>query len=482
MKNDRLRGEDFCRGLIKYLVYFILLYALCSCILCVCGFDLYGLSFSSRWIVWISTALLLISVAFIPVGRLPFPAVMGAGFLLANLVMWRVAAYSHTVPVSDWGNIFNAAFLMEEGNFDANNLPDVYYTNLYNWQTGIAWFESMLFRLFRPSVVMLKVLNWILINVTIGLVYCIGKKFIGRRGAMLSFLLISIFYPMLVAVGQFSNQVLVTPLLLVFILLISRGHYLWAGLLMPCISFLRPVGPVLWVTVLIFIVCMAISRKMALRKALLNAVVFTVCGMAVTTAIDYACMYTGYARGPVSRSPIPYFKFYQGLYISEWNNPADKIAEFDGDFEKYNEWTRGELRKAYTENLGQTLKNNFLKMTMFLGTYDWKFAYTYNQIWPDLSSSALSRDVAVGWGEYMALLILCLAGYGRYFRRRKIDYLQILFIGFVAVYFFIEAWPDYRYEIYPLMFIIAGALPRFKKNRNLISILLSRQALQYKRD
>lgn len=49
-----------------------------------------------------------------------------------------------------------------------------------------------------------------------------------------------------------------------------------------------------------------------------------------------------------------------------------------------------------------------------------------------------------------------ITGLASYHERFRIDFVQILFIGLVCVYFFIEAWPDYRYDFYSLMFIMAS--------------------------
>lgn len=444
--------------LVKYLIYFILVYALCSTIICLSGYDLYNRGY--KYQAFVVAAVLLLGSGAVGLSRIlerwHGKQVIITGLALANLLMAYFLVSFWTVPVSDYSNVFQIAIKMADGTYDIVHEKPYGYGYLYNWQTGMAFLESLIFKVIKPSSVPLKLLNVILINLTLILTYITVKTLGGKRRASFVFLLMSLFYPMIVSVGQISNQNVVAPLILWLILLIERNRFFAAGIMVAIINFIRPLGIILIIAVGVLLVVRLLSRQQGWKVILRQAVWFATPWIAVTVILNAAMLCLGYAEGPMSSPTLPYFKFYQGLYIEEWNNPAEKIESLGGDVEKYNEWTRDQVQEAYTRRPLETIANNFRKMTMLLGMYDWKFAYSYNQDFPEFTSPAIVFGVTIGWAEYILLLLLCLLGFGAYHKAHSLDFVQILFIGMVCVYFFVEAWPDYRYDFYSLMFIIAS--------------------------
>lgn len=449
-------GSEFFNRIIKCLIYFILAYALVSTIVCLCGVDLYGREFNDHLLVVLFLLCIGVALYYLPMHFMQKRYVIPAGFFASNAIMIYVLCTANTIPVSDYYNITDMALTMSADGYDARELRYDSYGYIFNWQVGIAWLESVLFQIYRPSITLLKVFNLVIINLTLLLTYYTSKFLTNEKSALLSFLLICLFYPMLVSVGQLSNMNIAAPLILCLIILIKKRYFLLAGILIPCISFIRPVGIILAIAVICLLIYNLVNRMIKFQTFVVKVLIFIVPYITTTVAIDSMVMEANLATTPVSRPTLPYFKFYQGLSIKEWNNPIRKIEEFDKDINKYNAWSKAEVIKAYTTTPVKTLGNNFLKMTMLLGMYDWKFAYTYNQIFPEFPTKEVSACVAFGWAQYIFLLLLCLQGYKNYYRRHCVDYVQILFIGMVCVYFFIEAWPDYRYDFYTLMFIFAG--------------------------
>lgn len=443
---------------VKCLIYFILGFALVATVVCICGYDPYRRGFNDY--LWVPVFAMVAGAGIYLWARILHrfteKQVVWTGLALANLLMAFFLLSFWTVPVSDYSNVFGMGVEMANGTYDIDTKIPYGYGYLYNWQTGMAFLESLFLRFGHPSAIPLKILNVFLINATLLLTYVVVKRLADRLRAAFSFLPMCVFYPMLVSVGQLSNQNVVAPLILILILLIERHRYLWAGILVPIISFVRPMGTILVIAVAVWLLYLLLRRLEPWKTVCRQAAAFAVPFIILTVVLNAAMIGLGYAKGPVSSPTLPYFKFYQGLYIEEWNDPAEKIESFGGDVDKYNAWTREQVMEAYRDRPGETIGNNFKKMAMLLGMYDWKFAYSYNQIFPEFDSRAVSIGVAFGWAEYLVLIVLCLLGFGAYHRRNGADFVQILFIGLVCVYFFIEAWPDYRYDFYSLMFIIAS--------------------------
>lgn len=452
------KGNSAFGLLIKYLIYFILAYALCATVICISGYDLYHRGFNDN--IYVLAFALFVAFGVIAVSRqlfrLSVKAVIIGGLVSANVIMGYFLASFWTVPVSDYSNVFQMGMQMADSTYDIDAQLPYGYGYLYNWQIGMGFFESLLFRVVRPSSIPLKILNVLFINLTLILTYFTVKVLANQRRACFAFLLMCFYYPMLVSVGQLSNQNVAAPLILLLILLIKNNRFFWAGVLIPFINFIRPLGIVLIIAVMVLLLYRLFCHREGLKTFALRLAMFALPLFLITTGMDNAMVNLGYANAPISRPTLPYFKFYQGLYIDEWNNPAIKIESFGGNVERYNEWTRKEVLEAYTVRPGETIMNNFRKMTMLLGMYDWKFAYSYNQLFPEFDSRSVSLSVAFGWAEYLILILLCLMGYSRYHRRHGVDFVQILFVGMVCVYFFVEAWPDYRYDFYSLMFLFAS--------------------------
>ena len=442
---------------LKYILFFLIGFAIISCIICLCGLDFGGLIFNDRWLAWLSAVAVFISVIWFGSTNHPHRLVVAA-FIIANTVMLTVLLTFNTLPVSDYWHVYDTAKLMAEGNLDINALPENHYLNLNTWQIGVSWFVSLIFRIIGPSFTALKILNLILINLTLYTLYRIAKSTAGERGASAITLFAGCFYPVLVTVGQFSNQNLEALLLLCFIALLNNKKFFWAGLLLPVISFIRAVGIVCLIAFVVYRLFLWLNKQIDLKTTLRNLAAFLIPFLILTAAIDYACVRAGYAREAVSRTPYPYYKFYVGLdykgdYLLQSN---EQLIEWKGTVAEYNQLQKEALVKAYTQDIGSTLANNTIKSVMFLGYLDWKFTNVYNHTFPVIPNKVVSLCVAVGWGEYLILLLLCFAGIASYCRRQGIDYLQILLIGMIGVHFFVEAWPDYRYDIYFLMLILAS--------------------------
>lgn len=452
--------QTVCGKILGWILTGIAAFALVACVICLCGADFYGIDFPGRLY---TLAFLLGIGAILYYGRkIALPSKRNLfiiGFSVANLTMAFFLLSYNTRPVSDYSAVFAMAEDMYAGNFNIHDYGVNSYPYLFSWQTGIAWFESLVFHIVgRPSLTALKLVNLLCINATLYLTYRVGRSFCDERCGARAFLALCVFYPLLVTVGQFSNQNAVTPLLLVFFLLIRREKYTFAGLLVPFINLLRPIGIVAVVAVTVLLLYRSLGGRGELMKSVRRLICFLIPYFLLTTAINATFENWNYTDGPLTDSHIPYFKFKQGLDIDTWQSPFEKLEEAGNDLAVYNEADLAIVREAYLDHPFSTLAAHLRKMTMVLGSFDWKGAYTYGLVVPEFTSVRFTLATAFGWAEYIVLVTVALAGVWNWRRSgRKPGILAFFFICFTAAYFFVEAWPSYRYELYPLMAVFAGS-------------------------
>ena len=475
-----INNPNLCSRILKWLLIAILLYALLSWIICVCAADFYNIIFPARFAT--IGYFLALSIIFILFSKVRFKSLKWAlpfGFILANFIMSIILLTFNSRPVSDSANIFDVAQQITNGSFNASEQDITSYTNLFNWQTGLGWFESVIFRLIgRPSITALKIVNLFCLNATLYLTYLLCKRLTTVNIARIAFVLLSSFYPFLVCVGQLYTCTVALPLVLAFILLLLNNRYFVAGCLLPIIHFIKPFAPLLVCVVIILFLYRLIYLNCKIKGTLKDIVSFFAPYLFLTFLINLVCIKTDLATGNISDSKIPYFKFYQGISITEWKNPIQDIEEHHYSLEEYNAEIKKRIIYNYTHRTLPTLGIIMKKMTMFLGSFDWRFAYTYNMVVPEFNHSYLTHCVAFGWAEYGILLILALCGAIPYLRQNRFDAMTVTFVLYICVHIFIEAWPSYRYDIYPFLVIFSAVgiewiyrnvpsrFSRFRKSRS----------------
>lgn len=453
------------KSIVRIITIAIFSFMILSCLICFCGLDFFSLNFQDRWLSWLTIVILIPSFYYIAKTDNHKFFIFG-GFLLANAIMGAILLSFNTMPVSDYWMLHEMGKKMAAGNFNIHDYPENYYGNVFNWQIGIVWLQSIIFKTAWTSFTILKVINLIIINLTIFVTYLLCKNISDKRSASAIFLLMCVFYPVLVTVGQFSNQNVEALLLLLFIYLVNKKHFILAGSLLPIISFIRPVGIVCVGAFLIWQLLIFFTKQIDLKKAIFSTLKFIIPFLLISISIDTLCRKADYVTKSVSSPTLPYYKFHVGISYDGQNlyRAIEKLSDDNIGIDELNEWQKNEVKEAYTSNLFNTLGNNVIKMIMFTGYFDWKYTNVYNHVEPNLDNKIVNKCVAIGWGEYLLLLILATLGISMYQKKNGLNYLTILFICFIGAYFFIEAWPDYRYDLYFLMFIYASCGVNYFKN------------------
>lgn len=376
------------------------------------------------------------------------------GFILANAVMGAVLALVNTVPVSDYRMIWDTAEMMYSGKYDAALIPENYYLNIFNWKLGIAAFQSLVMRIFGPEMLVFQIMAVLLVNVTGLLVYVMTERYFGKVAAVVSAVAYLTYYPVLVSAGQFSDQHIAVPFIMIALILLDSDSILrWAmaGLCVAMLNFVRPMGIILLLTAGVCLICRAVTLRRTLAKGVAYYAVYYVAML----GFNQSMMYAGYADRPIDSPNLPWFKFDRGL--TGFYDPID----LDGKpVEQYSEAEKEKVIDYVTHRPGDVAKYVVTKMVRYQGDFDYKVENTYNHDEKQWNRVPVKQCIFFGWGEYVALGIAGAIGFIGFRRRHRgkpyITSWMIFYAGNFAVYFFIEAYSGYRYESYPFLFILAS--------------------------
>ena len=358
-------------------------------------------------------------------------------------------------PASDWGAIWYQAQRIADGTFDgADKTNYLYY---FNWQLGMAVFEAGIIKIFGAHFVILKIFNFIILNLISFMTYLVAKRIVGRTAAVYAFVFTAFYIPYLTTVGQFTNHQVSLLLILLAVYLISLDKF-WtvalSGLVLGVMNVFRPMA----IIVLIAIFCLTIW-KLALNKkfkdVLIKFALIIACYVIVVIGFNTLFIKLGYTDMPVSSARLPYFKFDKGL--NGYASPVDDLESFGYDYDAFNAWEKEHVIAALKNPIGTT-KFVVKKMLNFTGTFNWQLEMSYNHDMSIVTAYPVKALYATSWFTYLFLIIA--AGIGYYYYRREhkchVELLSVIFIGLILVYIFIEAFSSYRFEAYPFLLLMAG--------------------------
>jgi len=469
MKNDILVArekhgflywiEQISEKLAKALLYAILASSILSAVICLVVFSIkHPDVFSILEFIWIVPGILLLLLIIVlskvlqRIRESAFVAIMIALGCVISVAM--IASYN-TVPVVDYKAIWDSAVAMAQGTFLDGFNPSA-YMYYYNWQLGIAAFESLFIRL-GATFFFFKVFNACLLMVICLIEYVLVKKRFGAKPARTVYILATLFLPWCLTIPQFSNHHIGLVFLLVALYLIEADTKLsWAlaGILAACLNVLRPLGVIVFLSV----VCVAFYQMVKTRqlfKPVIKLALYSICFFAVIALFDSVFVAAGYTDAKISESRIPYFKFQKGLYAYS-DELLNDLKEYDYDYDSYNAQMKQDLISTVTENPVRTAVFIANKMVRYLGLFDYQFEMTYNNDIPFYTSYPVKALYSTSWFQYIGVLALAMLGLKAYYKKYKFDVFQIFFIGHTLVYLLIEALSEYRFENYPLLLMLAA--------------------------
>lgn len=453
-KNNLLKGID---NTIKFIVYGIIILSLISFPICAFVFCRnYSESFSVFEFIWIFPVLALFLLLFLVAD---FFQKQKEKYLIITMIIIEIVfsivlilTYD-TEPVSDYGAIWKAANEMANNEFTDELKPSA-YMYYYNWQLGIAAFESIIIRLFGSNFLVLKILNILIVVLIDYLVYSLCKSKFGYKISCYAYVLATVFIPWVLSIPQFTNHHIGMLLLILSLWLIDKNKwYTWllAGISTAVLNILRPMGIIIVLTVACFSIYNLI--KSFDIKVIFRLIYFVLAYFVILHSFDLLFISLNYTDTNISEARIPYFKFQKGLY--GYNEPYTDLKKFNYNYALYNEEMKKELL-SHISNPKDIIVFVFNKMCRYLGLFDYQFEMTYNHDVQFYIQYPVKALYSMSWFQYIGMLLLALCGLKKYFKENNITNAYVIFfIGNTLVYLFIEAFSSYRFESY--LFIIIWA-------------------------
>lgn len=448
------------------------------CLLCACAFCALIVlqSLKTAWSgIWIVTllglacagAVLWLAWRFWPLGdRGTTAALFAVRFLLAMAVILVVSAQ----PIQDFNTMYTAAQEMAQGG--RGYLDNIYF---YNWayQTGFAFYESLLLRLFGPGQLSLQVMNAVWLGGIGALVYQIALHLLPHRAAAAVSLLYAVYPAPYFLAAVLTNQHIAAFFFYLAVWLLVRGEALsWrrgaaAGAVIALGNVMRPIGIILVLAVLCWRGVRLLLRGWENWKGELAGMAAAALGYFLVFAlISGLVAWTGLNPEGLSNNQ-PMWKFVLGL--NQDSSGAWNQSDYDNYLMLPTQQAEQAMDQVVKERLAAgpaaLLKLAVRKSAVMWGDNEymyWGFGHLDGQaqVGP-LTISQYTQVLALGdKGVYLAAFALALAGLAVLLRRgtggRSALLLSFLLCGYYAVHLIVEVQSRYRYFLMPAVFVLAG--------------------------
>lgn len=450
----------FISAIVHNSIKSIFVFSLISFLICLAVFIVnYPQTFSVFELIWFPLGVLLCYFGVKLSGWLENKS---EKFTILFLSALSIAAYLivlltyNTKPVSDYKVVWDTAVVMANGNYNVAAVGKGSYMDIYNWQIGIAAFESLVIRVFGENFTYLKILSCLCGLAISYLLYRVAKTKFDLKTAKTVYVLSVIFLPYIMTVGQFSNHHIGTVLLLLSLYCLDKDKYVYSGIggvLAAMLNVCRAIA-VLIIIAAVFMFIYKVIKERKFLKPISHLVIIIGCFWAATFSFNQAFILAGYADQALTTPKIPYFKFDKGL--TGYDQPFGDVKKFGGDLSKFNDWEQQKVEDAIEKTPAKTTIYVVNKMCRYLGLMDYQFEHTYdhdNAVW---EKYPIKTFYTIGWMQYIVYVLLALIGYSWWSRKNPLDIYQIWFIGNTLVYLFIEAFSSYRFEHYIFIFLMAG--------------------------
>ncbi len=457
MNNQENKLKNASEKTVGFFEYAILVFSLLATVVCLFVYcKSYSNVFSAVELLWLVPTGLLVLGTFKAVKYMQrlnervFLGIMAATSVALSVLM--ILSYD-TKPCSDYAMIYRAAQDMANGSFTSGTNPE-HYMYVYNWQIGIAAFESVLLRVWN-SFSCLQIFSAVLALGMQGLLYYTVKQRSGELSARYAAMLSVLFLPWVLSVPQLTNQNIALVLLLVGLLLLDKetcSSWSAAGAVLGFMNVLRPMGIIVILTALCKVVYEQFEKPSL--KVLKRVAVLVLCYVVVIGGFNALFKAVDYTDGSVSEARLTYFKLQKGLY--GYNDPISDLERYGYDYGAYNDAMKAELAEKVLGSPIETAVFVGNKMVRYLGLFDYKFEMTYNQNSNYYTEYPVKALYSTSWFQYIAVVALALIGLKAYRKKQRLDVYQIFFIGNTLVYIFIEAFSSYRYENYAIIIMFAA--------------------------
>lgn len=384
--------------------------------------------------------------------------------LIGSLVLrlWWIYKVD-TEPISDFKMMFDAAMDLANGNTEG--IYNNHYFFIYADNIGFTVYQSFIL-LFFKSLLVLKVVNAITGALIVYLIYRISQNIFPEDSARITAVIAALYSPFIVYTSVLTNQTLSIFLLLVGLLLFFRKKNLMVvGLFLSLSYLIRPTAIIYLIGVVFIIFYQEISQyKSDFKNILKYSILKTLkVGIPFFTVIFIASILfqtTNISKHSLFDNPIPNYKLLVGLNQETTGGYSQEDARLLGNPENF--------RKKVDSMINKRIEDKSKLLLLF--------GKKFNAMWGKHDSSlfwSMTKDVKDKhefnfirlYEQYFYLTILL---FGIIFLVSTIKrgvalfsskhiFICITLLGFVIAYIFIEIQTRYRYEIYPLFILLAGA-------------------------
>ena len=401
----------------------------------------------------------------------------------AIIALLMITTYD-TKPCSDYAAIWKTACQYARGDYSAGLKPDN-YMYYFNWQIGIAFFESLIIRVFGENFLVLKILNAMLV---IGFDYCMYrliKRESNREIACFGYALATLHIATFMTIPQLTNHhVTIFMAFLIYRLIESDKLWKWAvaGIVTAIMNVIRPYG-ILFLLTATCLVIYKISkgddskqrelmrdgkRSVWLTKPLWRGIVSLL--LMLTTyhmqmdIVNKFFLKIGATDSNITDPHMPYYKFEIGMIDGSWGFLSE-LEEVDFNYDEYNQIVKEQIVETFKHRPLSIVKYVANKMCRYLGMFDYQFENTYDHNMGFWTRQPVRAFYCTSWFQYAIILLLSFLGYWKH-KLYKVDAYSIFFIGNTIVYLFIEAFSSYRFESYVfLLYLAAHGMYAVQKRR-----------------
>jgi hypothetical protein len=426
--------------------------------------------------------------------------IQGAALFLFALAIRIVWIYNvPTVPISDFELLYNASTDWVRGDFSFVKTP---YFDMWSYQLGYVWFQSLLMRLFGTGYEAIKIFNCIFSSLTVLTGYLTAKKLFGPNCALMTGILIASDITLVTMTSVLTNQHIALLLFYIGLYIIACtknkiGYRIAAGAVIAFGNIMRPLGIVVLAAIVLYDLFFAerqeIGHKMLFhngfwfrtKKFARTKLVLVVCFLAAYVIVGFAVNRSFIASG-VTDKPLgnkdPLWKFVSGLNYEIKGQYSQKDIETvsrTGTFEERQNLEKEIIKQRLqeTHKLPGLFKDKFYIMWVNKNyTVNWsvhpteegKDTFFGGQSKERLHKITLYADKAV----YTVGLVFALAGAllllitGNENEKGATLYM-IFILLYIGAHLFIEIQPRYRMCVLPGIYVIASkglhALGSFSK-------------------
>ncbi|MEW9673268.1 ArnT family glycosyltransferase [Ammoniphilus sp. 3BR4] len=367
-------------------------------------------------------------------------------FMLKGYLVW----YVDTQPIFDFARYYQAAIDLADGH------GFVMFGRTTAFQgVGYPGFLAFFFSMFGPSLLLAKSLNWILSLLSALLFYHIAKRFLPSGVAMLATTLYIYLPKEILYVNVLGSELLFNALMLGYLASYFKSwpeqgkratrQWIWligAGLLLGCMSLVKPLSPLFGFLVVIGELGRCIGTSLAAQKGvwwkgILRTAVVAILSIAVIAPWTYRNYQVFDAFVPMTTNGgyVLYVNnnpYATGAWMDPYTIPGSPIHEVsypesDPRFEvEMNQRLKEAAQEWIIDNPGRFMQLMLYRFyETFYTNWDWKWAFESNEpIISDQTKAVIHRVTMVMHGilaspYYLAMPVVLIGFLGTALSRRK---------------------------------------------------------------